>query len=440
MLMNFDKRFLLLIFPLLRNAWPWLQYQGREVIPFAMLALFIVSFFGERQPQVSDRVRVAFWWMLFCYFLFAFSNSIFALISYGEFLKYHEYATMISTIGYLYVFYLGIIHKKYTELKILLVIVLIGTLLAGYSAGSAGEMTSRQLLLNSVSREDSNSMYNAYDAAMSGLGGYGFIYANAASAGLVLLIAMSRSLKKGFRVLFGIAFIAMLIIVKKGGLGTATAVAWLSTVLALLTLIGRSVRTLKIVGALACVLFLVYAFTPKMLSPLSGPLMWIAESMDSGAIQDRFVSAAQSVSGDEYSYAYERAQLFVRSTRVFLDNPFIGVGAYQEGHVSGDKLGGHSVIMDMLAQQGMIGLILIIMFFMSAFKFFREISLFCNHPNWNALPSIYLLCLLYMMFSNQAAKSISGLFLIIVFGYLSMLMQTNPNHSNRFCKYERWRI
>lgn len=438
---RFDKRFLLLVFPLLRTAWPRLQYMTREGIPFTLLILFILSFvLFNRGPKVPYKVKTTFWSMMLWYALFATSNSIFALFSYGQFLEYHQYATIINTLGLFCVFYISLINQKYKELQFLMIVVLCGVIIAGFGAVSSGEITSRQLLLNSRSRDDLASTFRAVDAILAGLGGYGFIYANAACAGLTLLIACSKGIRKSLKIIAWIAFLSMMFIVKKGGLGTAVAVMGLSVVLALMVLTGRSVRTLKVVGVLCCALFLLYALVPQMLSPLSAPLKSIGESMSPGAIQDRFVSAAESLKGDESSYAYQRAQLFVQSMWLFIENPIIGLGAYQQGHAAGDLLGGHSVIMDMLAQQGLIGLILIVMFFVSAFKFFGAVSRIWCHPNWIALPTIYYLCILFAMFSNQLAKSISGLFLTIVFGYLSMLMQTNQAQQNGLRQYERWKV
>ena len=438
---KFDKRFLLLILPVLRTAWPRLQFMMREAIPFMMIILFILSFvlLGQK-TKVSVRIRTKFWWMMLWYTMFAASNSIFALFSYGQFLEYHQYATIFSTLSFFCVIYIALINEKYIELRFLMVVALCGVIIAGFSAATSGDVTSRQLLLNSLSRDDFNSVQGAYDAVSVGLGGYGFIYANAACSGIVLLMACSRSIKKWFRIIAWMAFVSMLIIVKKGGLGTAVAVLGLSVVLAIMVLSGRTIRALKIVGILFCIGFMIYAAAPKLLSPLSAPLAMVAESMAPGAIQDRILSASQNMKGDASSYAYQRAQLFMQSLAVFLGHPIVGVGAYQQGHKSGDMLGGHSAIMDMVAQEGLIGVFLIVMFFGSTFKFFDAVSKARMHHNWMALPTIYLVCIFFAMFSNQLAKSVSGLFMILVFGYLAMLMQPIRQDGRILRKYERWNI
>ena len=185
-----------------------------------------------------------------------------------------------------------------------------------------------------------------------------------------------------------------------------------------------------------------FSYYPGMFSFLSAPLKAIAPVFENNAsFYNRINSVAWAVSGDKGTYAYERYQLQRQSFEVFLNNPIVGMGVYESHHVRYRDIGRHSTFLDRLGQSGLVGLFIMIGFFVSYWRFMRSISFFMMDARWLLMPALFISLYLFCSVANPLFF-VPNIFHIVLPGMALLFepRQKRPRWGTRYSlpMQERW--
>lgn len=202
---------------------------------------------------------------------------------------------------------------------------------------------------------DANDSFNVL-LEWHNVGGYQFVYT------LVLLYPMWIFLYKRRR--FGkiTLCIGIAVVFFTAVLTEYTTAFLLLIVSSMLLLFKRDVKTRDIV--LFAVFLLVAALFMQNL--LTTGLQWLGDVINSKTMSARILALSGGTAGLE-NFEDNRYLLYQNSLYKFIDSPIIG-NMFSDTHTSG----GHSAILDTLAQFGLVGGFLVILFYKKIYKLFYK--------------------------------------------------------------------
>ncbi|MBO4693994.1 MAG: hypothetical protein J5659_06375 [Clostridia bacterium] len=295
---------------------------------YMLLALFLMCFIllSGGISRLSSIIYVLFPFMIHVLCTYFTSESSTLLWGYQSMLF-----LLPVIIGYYY-FY----HKP--ENAYLLTIIVVFSLAVTVITTIVGliqfPFAARTLATISESDDPENIKY-----AWHNIGGYDFIYT---SVLLYPVIILSYKLKKIKLPVFLIIATALFALIVLSEYATALILFLLSS---LLYLVGKNIgaRQLLMLGVL---FFLVIFFLWPIISNL---FLWLADIFNSDVLKERLTALAGGITGLENSES-KRIELYEKSIQGFLSSPIFG-------KMMGSEMlsGGHSFILDSLANYGIIG-------------------------------------------------------------------------------------
>lgn len=186
------------------------------------------------------------------------------------------------------------------------------------------------------------------------IGGYTFVYT---AVLLYPILILSYKLKKINAIVFWISVIALFALTILSEYTTALILIMLTSIL---YFVGKktSSKQLMIIGVLV---FLALFFLWPVISDF---LLWLADILNSETLAERLTSLANGYTGLENSES-NRIELYRKSIESFLSSPFFGriLGNYTSS-------GGHSFILDTLADYGIVGGVTLILIYRNVYRIF----------------------------------------------------------------------
>lgn len=191
------------------------------------------------------------------------------------------------------------------------------------------------------------------------IGGFGFIYI--LSLTHPLFIAFLRKRKHlliciGYSILCGICVFASSY--------TYAALAFISSCIAYIFPVAKGKKlSKKTLALLIAGMLLAVSFAPAILRSIS---QWDALDMSSEKLED----LANMLEGKETNHEDTdmRIMFYTRSWETFLKSPIWG------GKLTGSRSGGHSAILDIMADWGIIGLSALAFIYVECYKFYKRLS------------------------------------------------------------------
>lgn len=188
------------------------------------------------------------------------------------------------------------------------------------------------------------------------IGGYEFVYLAVLLHPLAIFAYKRGKIKQWVAILCSIAIIALSIY------SEYTTALLLSIVNCLLYFFKKDLTSKQLI-ALVVVAVLMFTILSSVLSKF---LAWLAEVIGSETMSLRLKTLAWGESGRGDNDT-NRLELYQRSLMTFINNPIFGT--FLNG---GRGIGGHSFVLDMLGQFGLLGLLLLIFMYRTIYiKFFR---------------------------------------------------------------------
>lgn len=429
-----DKSYWLLVPMVLQATIPWLQFRIRIWYVFAFVLVWLACNFGQIVASMGSRASKAARWFILWYLLFNTISYIYAFFGYGDYMGWGKVSMFVNQLAFFTAVHCTLVRRKFREIRFLTYLVMFGLFVAGLMGlrGVGGEEIegARYLVARSRAEFESKTFDAIVDTVNLGLGDYRFVYM---CAWFFPLFLMTMSLVKNKAVKISMAVLAalMVVCVKTGGLGTATALLVVALGMYCLWRMKRNTRIpLKIAGWFLIIMFFIYATMPSVFGFLSAPIKALSETMHDGSVKQRFESIAQSFSGSTYgNYAYERAQLQLTSLKGFLDKPLFGNGMYV-GDLFGERstiIGGHSMILDHLAFFGMVGFIPLLLMLITFGKYNSWVSKTYFGRKWMAMPTMFLILFIFSSLVNPTFGIPHMAFILIPgLGYVVALANKEP--------------
>lgn len=393
---NIDKSYWLMAFCVLYGSWPWLQYRVRAIIPFILSLIWFVIVRRNRHPHAPARFRMGFALAVCTFMAASFLNNLYAVFGHGAFTQYYYFAVILLRLSYLICLYVSFKYGKYRELLFLAVVGLIGFSLSGIASlrGASIEGFEGARGMMSV-RSDSANWGNLDVAIMAlqlGAGGYSHMYYCALMFAPLLMIFWLVKFKTT-RGLIAVTLVACGINLRYSGLGTPIAISAFSAALFCVWFLTRKRIVLGLCTFGAFTGVFVFCTDPSMFGFLTSIMEEIGRSFgEETSIGRRFISVAEAFSGNTDAYAYQRYQLQMLSWQTFLRYPIFGIGAYYVPHPTMQHVGGHSLLLDRLAQQGIVGGFFLIMNFVFLYKFlFNLTRTHLGGRRWLSMPYVFIM-------------------------------------------------
>jgi hypothetical protein len=299
---------------------------------------------------------------------------------------------------------------RHLQLYIFLILILIAPILTKYTFKESIFLIYFFLVLNLFSliltykglltdshaaRAFSKSNEAALEVASSGIGGYGFIYANALLYPILILIYKTINNKK-IKILSILNFILILLVISRANFF----IAIILTIIQLLYLLyNYGDKKSYYLFLLAFIISLFYVFLN-----LNEVLDYIDSLLKGTSLYLKFLDIISLFEGKAAAYGTTdgRAERYIRSFLMMFKNPFIGV-------ISFNDIGKHSQFLDLFAQFGfIIGIILMRLIFFIPIQIKKIIE-----QKHNKLINILIFTLLLLgMFNNYAMQM--GVVLILL--------------------------
>lgn len=396
-LFRIDKSYWFLVVPLFYALLPWLQFRMRGIVAFSFCLPWLL-------PKLSKLLLSAQWGVgkKFVAAILGFVTVqlglpfVFAIVGKQDLPPYYSVATITMQTVFIIVAYYSVVFRKWRELRFLLVVMAVALLLAALSAlrglhvegleGARGFATlDKGAATGTFSSQELELAENIFGL---GLGGYSFMYVCAWIFSVALFsIGLSRETKT--KLFIAIPLVAGFLCVNGGGLGTPMGIIAFAVVIFAVWRICKSRRMVMFLSGMLVVTFFLMATVPQVFSFASEPLRGLAGLMESGSIKERLVALADSTSGDRRSYAYERAQLQLKSLNAFRRYPLMGVYG-PSGSGRQIELGGHSYFMDILGAYGIVGFCVWLFFMVTMSRFLKAILIACEARRWIVLSTLYM--------------------------------------------------
>lgn len=405
---RFDWTYLILAIPVLASSWPWIAYRVRPVLFFVLVAAWAIV--TPKRKVVIERpvVFTKTFLCLACTLVgYACVQIVFAVFGYGDFPMRQVWTQALIQGSMLLVPYLSFKYGKMRELRFVTLVYLLGICLTAYSTYGAsqtfdGAEFSRALTYANTASYD--ELERAYLGKVHGIGGYEYMYTMALLIPIVLLSFLPFKAKNlSFR--GGLSFVLCLsafVCLKNGGLGTPFLVLGVGMLMAFGEFF--TVRRCGMSKIGACVLagYVLFIVAPVVYSPLAPLMRAVGELAPEGkSIQIRCNSIADMISGDKESYANRRYDLQRLSWHGFLERPIFGGGAYNPGFTESTlKCGGHSMLLDLLAKEGLIGFVFYVLYFVLLYRFYRLLPKSILGRGWPNPGIVYIFSFIVASIAN----------------------------------------
>ena len=293
-----DKSYWLLVPMILQATIPWLQFRIRIWYVFALVLVWLALNFGQIVASLSSRASKSARWFILWYLLFNMISYIYALFGYGDYMGWGKVSLFTNQLVFFTAVHCTLERRKFREFRFLAYFVMLGLCIAGFMAfrgiGDEGIEGARYLVARNRIKFESEAFDVLAESVNLGLGDYRFVYM---CAWLFPMFLMTMSLVKNKAVKISMAVLAalMVVCVKTGGLGTATALLVIAFGMYCLWRMKRNTRIpLKIAGWFLMILFFIYATVPSVFGFLAPPIKALAETMSEGSVKRRFESIAES--------------------------------------------------------------------------------------------------------------------------------------------------
>lgn len=443
LIFRIERSYWLLAFPLLHMTVPWVQYRCRAIVPFFFIVCWLVVMYLQPNrhflpPRVRRVLAKKYLALLVWYFLMWFMQNIYWCFGHSILMPYYQLAAVLANGVYIVVLYFSIATGRIRELKFLMFVALVGYLLSGVSsfAGLRAGLTeaARTGMLVGKGEVDHTMFLDAVEGYELGLANYGFTYIAACMVGPLLFAAM-KVCSKQVKVLSIFAAIGCLITVRISGLGTPLFVAVFGICTFLLSFVIRNYRVLGLIISMTFLLFFIFQAQPQAFSFLSNPLLAVADRMESGSIEQRVRSLAMSFKGDQDTYARQRFETQWRSIKAFSDHPVFGLGHNHFWHPQAWKIGGHSYIFDKLGQEGLVGFIPVVFYYLSLFGFMVELSKRVLGKTWLPMLTMFIFSYIFASIANPLTALPATTY--ILFPGLALYFKDSPFNSERRIRMRR---
>ena len=280
---RFDKSYFILVPVILYPTLPWFTYRMRPIIPFVLFLLWLAFRSKTNVMFYQRRKLLQLFTIVAVFFLFhTYLRNIFATFGHGQFSTYGEFSTGLSAIIHFIIVYLSFKCMKFKELEFLLIVALIGISLAGIAAVRGGMIEGfeggRLMVTAEELLEGTDAFSDKILAYQIGSANYGTTYSFAMLT-VPLIWAIFKIKKMSVRLLLIAALCACVLTVKNSGLGTPVFVLLFCAMLILSTMIGFKNWGIKMIGTVACVLLITFAYNPKMFSPLASTVRMYRRAM-----------------------------------------------------------------------------------------------------------------------------------------------------------------
>lgn len=419
---DFDKSYLLLVFPILRLMLTILQYRLRVRATFPFILLWLYIQFSKRHPNVilfSSRkvLKKYLTLMVFAVGVYAFLPLLYRNFNTGDRLAFRPSNAIWAILEFwamLLVAHLSLVTGKFRELKFCTLIFFLAVLWNGFAALRGGSFaaayggSARMLTALSQASEKSYEYYEAVGAiANYGMGGSGSVYI---SAFFIPVALASVRFVFGWKkwAFIGLAVLAYLNI-QYGGLNTPVMITVVGLFLVILSWFKSRALILR-AGILFALFMIWFSFNPKIFSFLAVPLRSIGYATESfPQMSVRCLSMADAMEGDKETYAAMRYELQKQSAVNFVKGNILVGRLFKRG--SGG--GGHSEFLDCLAAYGLLGGFVIALFWHAYLKYCSELASVSLGQNWLFLPYIYAGAWIFSSIPNPALMGSPAMVLII---------------------------
>ena len=257
----------------------------------------------------------------------------------------------------------------------------------------------RVLATISASDDPENLKYSWHN-----IGGYNFIYT---AVLLYPLLILACKLKKISRIVFLSLVITLFAMVIISEYATALILIILTSVL---YFAGKKLNTGQLLILGIIVLALIFLFRPIF----ENALLWLANSLGSEVLSERLTALAGGYEGLENSES-NRIELYRMSLNGFIQSPVFGkiLGAYTSS-------GGHSFILDTLADYGIIGGAVIVSAYKNIYKFF--FAPFRNNDGYGYVLWAFVQSIFLSTINTGMWLSVTAFFVPVL---LSLIYNTN---------------
>ena len=253
---------------------------------------------------------------------------------------------LVVAAGYYYMYYRDDAIPVFSKFIIFAVVVTAITTIIGVIRFPEA---SRILATIETSDSEDNLIFN-----WNNIGGYEFVYTCVLLYPVLILAYKMRKIGRvTFLALF--FFLVMLVIFAE-----YTIALILVMITSLLYFAGKKTNA----GQLLIIGIVLFALLFLFQSTVNSFLVWLSDNLGSDIISERLTSISGGVSGIESSES-NRLELYELSFNAFLKSPAFG-NMFYKGAVSG----GHSFILDSLADYGLLGGITLVVLYRNIYRFF----------------------------------------------------------------------
>ena len=315
---------------------------------YMLLAVFLFGFiiFAGGFRRFNEMIYFIFPFAL--YVLCTFFTKTDSILLWG----YQSLIFLLPVVlGYYYMYYKDEGMRLFSVILIVSLVITVITTIIGlirfpYAA---------RILATTASSDDAE----AIEYWWNNIGGYDFVYTCVL---LYPILILSYKLGKINRIVFFIAFIALVTVVILSEYAAALLLVIVSSVL---FFAGKrlSPKQLFILGAsLFLAMFLFWGLFEKL-------LLWLANVLNSDTLSERLTALAGGMTGLENSES-KRIDLYRMSLESFIKSPIFG-NLFGKGYENG----GHSFILDSLANYGLLGGAVLLFSYRSIYRrFFKPFN------------------------------------------------------------------
>lgn len=427
---DFDKSYFLLVLPVLRMTLPWLQYRLRAIFILPFILLWCVCMLAKpiRSPiPGSATLRKYFLGTAVLHMMYKLLPLSHGLVgSYGRFSfnLYGFLSDIVMNLALLLVVYMSFVNQKFKELKFLGLVIIGGLLFTGamtFQYGSEIEEGAARLIVASHNglAADTLKVSDAQDLIVeAGLAGYAFMYIYAFLAP-AFFYAAYKVRTKAAKILFLLVGCANVFCIKEGGLQTPVIVLLLGMCLMLIAVLFRLRSSLILFGIISAVLLFVFAVKPQAFSIVELPVRWCADMVEREVYKARLESIADAVSKSSLgAYVTERYARQKMSFDGFWSQYFLFGGGLKT------KNGGHSEILDLMSAYGLMGLSVLVLYFICYKNFYDQLSKMYLGRQWQPMVLVYLGAYCFAGIANPIPTGSGQLY--IVFPVLAMYFPDSP--------------
>lgn len=322
----FDRAIILPALVFIVQSIPWFaaRFRMRVLAPF-MLVYILISLV-RWHPRGSSRARIsAALWALLTFVLYSASYVFLWWQYHGEFAN-HIFVTRVFAFFGLWVFTTLMAEHKVKEIKVLTLITLGSLFLASLMGATYLEDEINRDIIRTMTA-DGASLRDAADAALSGVGSYGSVYAIGLLAPSMFYATMQVKglLLKWF---CGISVVAFFVYAYRAGFSILMFASIAGCLFYGGTVVFRSYKLHKWVMWLFVSLVLYATLSPSIANITVYALKQLATLTTNPNYVYRLEATIDAITGGSDTYALDRAGLMWVSFQTFLRHPIIGGGKW----------------------------------------------------------------------------------------------------------------